>query len=207
MTERPDDEATPQDTDSDWKAVEASGAGPHPPLPRRVVYGGLGLLALLIIGAVIAGIGLGGGFSGPTPQPSVSPTPQLTMEPPVQLGSYVRGELKKAEDGRLTRADYTDGTASIVLLMHWPQDDVSTFMSDAGFVSTSAPVATVGPTMTASPEPVTTLCGTSTDFSAQETLGCGGIVKNTGLMVVALSSQDEEEIRGLLEDFEQAVLG
>ncbi|NHB84938.1 hypothetical protein G7085_10860 [Tessaracoccus sp. HDW20] len=125
------------------------------------------------------------------------------MEPPIQLGSYVRGTLKPSDDGHLTSADYSDGTASIVLVMQWPQNDLDSFMGDAGFespqpVSSSSPVATPTGNL---------LCGLSDEYSDEETVGCATIERDTGLMVVGLSDQDEEEIRGLLEQFEQSVTG
>ncbi|NHB84939.1 hypothetical protein G7085_10865 [Tessaracoccus sp. HDW20] len=48
---------------------------PKPPIPDRVKYGGLAALAALIIGAILLGVGLGGGFSG-SPSASQSPTPR-----------------------------------------------------------------------------------------------------------------------------------
>lgn len=188
----------------EWKAVGAPQAQAGPPLPHHVRVGGLVLLGLLLIGAVIAGIGLGGGFSA-APSPSASPSPELKMEPPLTLGSYVRGELKKSDDGTLTSADYSDGSASIVLIMRWPQKDVGTFMGDAGFTASASPQPSPDATASGSGDPIEVLCGSSKDYSADSTVGCGTVERDTGLMVVALSAQDEEEIRDLLRQFEQAV--
>lgn len=205
MTQSRPDSANGEPTDSDWKAVEDSGAGSVPPLPQGVKFGGLALLAVLVIGAILLGIGLGGGFAG---GPAASPTPELKMEPPVQLGSYVRGALNTSDDGNLVSADYTDGTASIVLLMQWPQDDLSAFMSDAGFDGAPSPSATGQPSESAPTVIIgSALCGYSDEFSTDETIGCGTIVRDTGLMVVGLSEQAVEEIRDLLDDFGQAVTG
>lgn len=189
----------------EWKAVGSEAADARPPLPHHVRVGGLVALGLLLIVAVIAGIGLGGGFGPTSSSPSPSPTPELTMEPPLTLGSYVRGELKKSDDGTLTSADYSDGTASIVLIMRWPQSDVATFMGDAGFVASATPDPSPEASASESGEPVDVICGSSKDYSAETTVGCGTVERDTGLMVVALSSQEEEEIRSLLTEFEQAV--
>lgn len=227
MTEQSPPPADEENTDSDWKAVghQDAATANHPPLPKAVKVGGLALLVVVLVTAVLVGLRLGGALE---PEPEPSPTPKLTMEPPVQLGSYVRGALNTSDDGNLVSADYTDGTASIVLLLQWPQDDLGAFMLDAGFRD-SAPSSSATPSVTGTPSAMLTpsvssspsasgspspsgteatgvaLCGYSPEFSDEETIGCATVTQDTGLMVVGLSNQAEEEIRGLLEDFEQAV--
>lgn len=214
MSERPERAAEPTPSD-DWRAVD-SAAGPHPPLPPAVKWGGLGLLALLLVGAILAGIGLGGGFgSGGSSSPE--PTPELTMEPPIQVGDYVRGRLSTTEPSasvgstRQVGAEYSDGSVGIVFLMVWPKDDLTTFMTDAGIDLDAAP-ATPAPSSSPS-EPATAsasattaggdiVCGVSQDT---ERVACGKLVRGTGVMVAALGGQVEEEIRTLLGEFEQAV--
>jgi len=201
MNDRPD-APSGEPADSDWRPVASPHVEDKPPLPQAVKYGGLAALAVLIVGAVLVGIGLGGGFLG-SPSAGQSATPPFTMEPPIQLGSYVRGTLKPSEDGHLTSADYSDGTASIVVVLQWPQTDLDSFMGDAGF-ETPKPVTSTSPLAT----PVDDLlCGLSDEYSDEETVGCATIESDTGLMVVGLSNQDEEEIRGLLDQFEQSVTG
>lgn len=217
MSDRPGraapEEPGQEPTTSDWKAVDRSGDGPKPPLPSAVKWGGLALLAALSIAALVIGIALGGGFRRPEPTPSPTPSPELKMEAPIQVGDYVRGEVSSADPAssaeslRQVSANYSDGTASLLFMMVWPQSDLETFMSDAGVEATASPTPTptgspsASPTASASPEPQV-LCGKAIDT---DTLACGTIVRGTGLMVAALSDQEEEEIRGLLADFEQAV--
>ena len=43
----------------EWRPVAPSGGAPRRPLPPAVKYGGLGLLALLLVAAVLIGIALG----------------------------------------------------------------------------------------------------------------------------------------------------
>lgn len=213
MSERPDRAAESAAPD-DWRAVE-SAVGPQPPLPPAVKWGGLGLLALVIVGAILIGIGLGGGFGQGEPSATTSPTPELAMDPPIQVGEYVRGRLSStgptASNGsnRQVGADYSDGTAGIFFLMVWPQSDLRQFMTDAGIDLAAAPTTPSPASSPATGSPAATensgdevVCGVSQDTDG---VACGKLVRGTGVMVAALDAQAEEEIRTLLDEFEQAV--
>lgn len=210
MSDQPERASGPTPPD-DWRAVDSAASPPRPPLPPAVKWGGLGLLGLLIVGAILAGIGLGGGFGGGNPSATPSPTPELVMEPPIQVGEYVRGRLSTADPSasqastRQTGADYSDGTVGIFFLMVWPQDDLATFMTDAGIELTTAsttPSPSSSPEPSIDVEPGNVVCGVSQDT---DLVACGKLVRGTGVMVAALGGQAEEEIRTLLDEFEQAV--
>lgn len=195
---------------SGWRPVDDGGA-PHPPLPRHIKWGGLGLLAVLVVAAVLIGVALGGGFGSGNPGATASPG--LIMDPPIQVGEYVRGRTSSPDPGaspsadRQVSAEYSDGAASIVFMMVWPRDDLAKFMDDAGVKVGAEPSASASPT--ASPEPSASgfqdpsiLCGISADTNG---IACAKLVDGTGVMVAGLSGQQEEEIAFLLDEFEQAV--
>lgn len=216
--DEPQGHGTPGDpakesTTSGWRVVGAHGTAPHPPLPPHVKWGGLGLLALLVAAAVLIGVALGGGFDRSGEHPGPTASPELIMDPPIQVGEYVRGRVSSADpqasagSDRQVSADYSDGVASIVFLMVWPRDDLRGFMEDAGVEIGAEPT----PSSSATPgvEPTVTgvrdagiVCGVSADTDG---IACAKVVRDTGLMVAALSGQQEEEIAFLLEEFEQAV--
>lgn len=194
---------------SDWRPAGDS-AAPHPPLPRHIKWGGLGLLAALVAAAVLVGVALGGGFGS---KPEATASPELSMDPPVQVGEYVRGRTSSANPeaspsaGRQVSAEYSDGSASLVFLMVWPLEDLSKFMDDAGVQvgaepsGSPSPSASVEPSASGFQDP-SIVCGISADTNG---VACAKLVHGTGVMVAGLSGQQAEEVAYLLDEFEQAV--
>lgn len=182
--------SSPQE-DPQWKEVSAA----HPPLPRRVLYSGLGALVVLIILAIVAGIGLGGGFSGQ--KTGSSEQPAFSMELPVQVGNFVRGTVTSSRgpapaDQRLERADYSDGTARIVVLLAFPQPDLSSFLKDAGIETTAI-----------DDEPLRIddiRCGTSIDTGRD---ACALVDGTTGLLVQSLT--DGQPVHDVVAQFHDAL--
>lgn len=193
--ERPEAEET--SGPREWRPVAPGEHRARTPLPPAVKWGGLGILALLLVGAVLAGIAMGGGFA-PADSPSPTPTPALAMEPPVQVGDFVRGELTESQgpapaQQRIVRADYSDGAAKLVLLLTFPEHDVADFLLAAGIERPEAGEV-VGLDGVA--------CGVSADTTRP---ACGKVVDNTGLLVVSLTDTGEAEVRELLSEFETSL--
>ncbi|MBK7822173.1 MAG: hypothetical protein IPJ61_14215 [Tessaracoccus sp.] len=181
----------------EWRPVAPEGAR-KAPLPPAVKYGGLGLLALLIVAAVVIGIALGGGFTPEEPTPTPTPKPALLMDPPVQVGDFVRGELTTSEgpapaNQRIVRADYSDGTNKLVLLLTFPESDVADFLAAAGIEHPEGGV-------------IELLEGVSCGVSADTTLpACGKVVDGTGILIVSLTDAEVGDVRERLNDFTTAL--
>ena len=201
----PDDQPTAESASSpaaaesrEWRPVAPSGSPPRRPLPPAVKYGGLALLALLLVAAVLIGIALGGGFTSPEPEPTKPPTPALSMEPPVQVGDFVRGSLTNSEGPapdhqRIVRADYSDGSNKLVLLLTFPETDVADFLTAAGIEHPEGGVVDLIEGVS---------CGVSADTTRP---ACGKVVENTGILVVSLTEADEQDVRTHLTDFTTAL--
>lgn len=192
-----DGESLPESRE--WRPVAPSeGARTKAPLPPAVKYGGLGFLVLLLVAAVLIGIALGGGFTPEEPEPTPTPQPALTMDPPVQVGDFVRGELSTSEGPapahqRIVRADYSDGTNKLVLLLTFPESDVADFLAAAGIEHPEGGV-------------VELLEGVSCGVSADTTRpACGKVVDNTGILVVSLTDAEVQDVHTRLNDFVAAL--
>ena len=164
---------------------------PQMPLVVKVV--GIALVVLLLVLAAWLGLSLGG--SG---EPAASPTPSIdetlwVMESPTTLGNYVRGDVTSTPAGTqgdrdIVRANYADGTNSIVLLLSRPEDDLATYLENAG-VDTTEPVGDA-------------TCGISVDNDVQV---CARIVDDTAIAVAGLNDQDFEQLAELIDQFYAAL--
>ena len=175
-----------------WTAVPAGQADAQPPAPAWSRFLGPAVAAALVVTGGLIGAGLGGLGGGSEPEPEPSPT--LSMDPPVQVGEFVRGEVTEStgpapENQRIVRADYSDGADKVIFVMAWPEEDLPTFVADAGVQS--AADAAAG-----------TLCGTSVDTTFP---ACGRIKEETGLLLLAVTEQTESSVLELLGSFDAAV--
>lgn len=176
-----------------------SGARGIPSEPARpwweLAAGPAIVIVLLIVGALV-GASLGRMSAAPASSSSPSPSPSFALEPPVQVGDLVRGEITESEgpapdNQRIVRADYSDGANRMIFVMTWPVTDASAFVSDAGVEGI---VDSGGGT----------LCGTSIDTSLP---ACGRVLDGTGLLLLAVTEQATSDVAALLTDFEAAVVG
>ncbi len=163
-------------------------------IPWGLVYGPVIVVILLIVGAFV---GAALGRSAAVPEAvtsSPSPTPAFALEPPVQVGDLVRGEVTESsgpapENQRIVRADYSDGANRLIFVMTWPEDDASAYVADAGVES----VVQAGDGV---------LCGTSVDTSLP---ACGRVVDGTGLLLLAVTEQATADVAELLDEYTEAV--
>ena len=185
---------TPPSDPSTWTAVAAEEPAAPPQGPRWArLVGPAAAAALVVLGGII-GAGLGGATDGSAP--GASPSPKLSMEPPVQVGEFVRGGVTESsgpapENQRIVRADYSDGADKLVFVMTWPEDDLTAYVADAGVEET-------GEAMPG------TICGTSVDSNFP---ACARITEETGLLLLAVTEQSEAAVLGMLGQFDAAVGG
>lgn len=189
---------TPSRAAADWRASEPLHNDPsQPSIPAAVKIGGAAAIGILLIGALLIGVLLGGGFQ-PTAAGSTSPSPKLIMEPPVQIGAFVRGDVIASEvpapgTKRIVHATYKDGANEVLLMMTWPEEDLGAPMEDAAIEA--APVDNA--------EGKDTRCGTSLDSSLP---GCGRLVDSTALLVISIQGTlTESDVLKVLDEFERSV--
>lgn len=162
-----------------------------PQMPMAVKVGGLALVAVLLLLAAWLGLTLGGSGG---PQPASSPTPSIDeslwdLKAPPTLGGFVVGEttstpLGTSSDRSIVTAKYADGSDTLLLILSRPEDDVSTYLENAGIEGTQ-PV-----------EDAT--CGTSVDNAVPF---CVRVVDDTAIAVAGLSGQEFTELAPLVDSF------
>lgn len=165
-----------------------------PPMPTWVKWTGIGAVAVLLLLALWLGLSLGGA----EPEETASATPTNTeaswpVEAPQVVGDLVRGDTNRSEDpaipGRvIATADYSDGEQRVALVLSRPEENLRSYLADAGISS----VSEVGASS----------CGTSSDTDATV---CVRIVDATAIMVVGLSEQSPEELASVVEDFHEVL--
>ena len=165
---------------------------PQMPLVVKVV--GLLLVAALLILAAWLGLSLGGSTDPePSPTPSIDET-LWVMETPTTMGNYVRGEVTSTPAGTrgdrdIVTAKYSNGADDkIVLLLSRPEDNLDTYLENAG-VENTEPVAHA-------------TCGTSVDNSAPV---CARVVDETAIAVVGINDQDFVRLASTVESFYAAL--
>lgn len=200
QTTAPEADETPDSAASAAEATSAAVSPPNqshppqdvPPIPRWVkLSGAIGIVVLLALAGWF-GLSLGGGL--PTPQPSASPTATWALEPPQLVGNLVRGDVTPTTnpafpDQTVVRADYTDGSAKVVLILSRPQPDVDRFLGDAGVTD----LATTGDIR----------CGTSGDTGGAV---CARVVDETAIMLAGLTGQDRDSLSVLLLKFSEELV-
>lgn len=184
--------SSPTPTRAAWTAVSDDTTQPPAPWWHRLL--GPAIAAALVVAGGLIGAGLGGA-TGSSQSPTHAPSPTLTMDPPVQVGDLVRGDVTASdgpapENQRIVRADYSDGVNKVIFVMTWPQEDAATYVADAGVEGASA-VGGGG-----------TLCGLSVDTSLP---ACGRVTEETGLLLLAVTEHATEDLAALLTEFETAV--
>ncbi len=182
-----------------WKASgglhQASG---QPPLPPAVKVGGIAALGVLLIAAMLLGVLFGGGFA-PRGSASPTPTPELILDPPIQVGAFVRGETESSQvpdatAQRIVHAAYKDGANEVLFIMTWPESDLTGRLDDAGIAAEAQEPTEEGDK---------TLCGTSVDSSLP---GCGRVVKDTVLILISIQGTlTQPSLLAMLDEFESAV--
>ncbi|MGV8846334.1 hypothetical protein [Tessaracoccus sp.] len=160
-----------------------------PRMPAVVKFGGLALVALLLLMAGWLGLTLGGSGGG-----VVSPTPGIDesawpLAPPVTLGNLVQGATATDPgDRHIVSADYSDGSAKVVLQLSRPEDDLTRYLQDAG-VENTTPV-----------EDAT--CGISMDNGVPV---CARVVDGTAIAVAGLTEQSFTTLTSLVDSFYEAL--
>lgn len=163
-----------------------------PSIPRWVKIVGLLIVVALLLLSVWLGLSLGRAGSGvPEPTPTLDEA-LWTLDPPTTVEDFVRGEVTTTpgeDDGErdIVRANYTDGTETLILLLSRPEDDLGIYLSDAGVPDTEAVEGSDG-----------IRCGISRD---NEVPVCARIVDDTAIAVAGLSEQDFADLSPLLDAF------
>lgn len=161
-----------------------------PPMPTWVKWTGILAVAVLLLLALWLGLSLGGTTPSESPSPSPSPTVEAwPLEAPQVVGEMVRGDVSESEDpaipGRIIiSAEYSDGTNKIALSLARPENDLRSYLSDAGITG----VSEVG----------SSSCGTYTDLAAPV---CVRIVDETAITVVGLSEQTPTVLAAQVDTF------
>ncbi len=181
----------PRPTTEELLAPSAQVADP-PSIPLVVKIVGILIVLVLLLLSVWLGLSLGrSGSVEPSPTASVDES-LWALEPPVQVGSLVRGDVttKPAEStgGReIITSTYTDGTDKVILLLSRPEDDLTSYLTYAG-VSNAAPVEGSRGIS----------CGISDDNKLPF---CARVVDDTAIAVASLSEQDIPTLISLLGAF------
>ena len=163
-----------------------------PSIPRGVKIVGLLIVFVLLLLSVWLGLSLSTSGSGvPAPTPSVDET-LWDLEPPTTVGDFVKGDVTDtpgAADGErdIVRANYTDGTDKLILLLSRPEDDLSIYLKDAGVPDAEPMEGSDG-----------IRCGISRDNAVPV---CARIVDNTAIAVAGLSDQDFTDLTSLVDSF------
>ena len=161
-----------------------------PRMPAVVKFGGLALVALLLLMAGWLGLTLGGSGGGG----AVSPTPSIDesawpLEPPVTLGNLVQGATAtETADRHIVSADYSDGSTKVVLQLSRPEDDLARYLQDAGVENTTATEDTT--------------CGISVDNGVPV---CARVVDGTAIAVAGLTEQSFTTLTSLVDSFYAAL--
>ncbi len=163
-----------------------------PSIPRGVKIVGLLIVLVLLLLSLWLGLSLGrAGSNEPASTPSIDET-LWDLEAPTQMGPLVRGEVNttpRASNGDrdILTTTYTDGTDKVILVLSRPEDDLTTYLEDAGVPEPESVVGSDG-----------IRCGTSSD---NEIPVCARVVDDTAIAVAGLSEQDFPTLASLVDAF------
>lgn len=167
---------------------------PPPPIPRLVKIVGLAAVGVLMV--LSAWLGLSLGSVGPTPSPTPeTPAPELwPLDPPVVVGEMVRGDVVTdvpvGTTRTVVRADYSDGTDRVVLVLTRPQSDVAAHLEDAG--------------VTGAQPNGTSTCGRSVDSGDPV---CAVVVDETAVMLLSFGGHSTGQLADLVEEYSTILRG
>ncbi len=184
----------PRPTTEELLTPSTQGADP-PSIPRGVKVIGIVIVLALLFLSVWLGLSLGRSGS-PAPEPSPTVEEELwELEPPVTMDEFVRGDVTSTprdgdNDRDIARADYTDGTDRLILLLSRPETDLATYLEGAQ-VSGVEPVEGSGGIS----------CGTSTISAENSIPFCARVVDDTAIAVAGLSEQDTSTLTSLVDSF------
>lgn len=158
-----------------------------PPVPTLVT-----IVAVLVAVALIAGAFLLGRSLATAPEPAPTETPTTALAPPAQLAGFQLAEtaapsLAPGVGKEVVHANYTDGTARILLVLSRPEAEVEEFLTNAGITNLTERSAASGRTM----------CGTSTDTGYA---ACARLVDDTGRLIVGATDVSAETLETLLDE-------
>ena len=156
-----------------------------PPVPTLVTIVAVLVAVALIAGAFFLGRSLA---TEPEPEPTETELPALT--PPGQLAGLQLAEtaapsLAPGVGKDVVHANYTDGTARILLVLSRPEADVEEFLTNAGITNLAARGG------------AGTMCGTSTDTGYA---ACARVVDETGRLIVGATEVSAETLETLLDE-------
>ena len=208
MSEPPEDletpvdaEATMVDAEGQWRNVPrptteelltpSAQVVDTPSIPRAVKIIGIIIILVLLLLSVWLGLSLGKSASNtPEPTPTVE-EPLWELEPPIQVGQLVRGDVKttpKASEGDrdIVTTPYTDGVDKVILLLSRPEEDLGGYLEDAG-----VPIS----------EPVEDSDGVKCGYSEDNIPVCARVVDDTAVGVAGLTEQDFDTLTSLVDSF------
>lgn len=183
----------PRPTTEELVTPSAAQVADPPGIPKVVKIVGLLIVILLLLLSVWLGLSLGrSGAGGPatTPSPSVDDT-LWALEPPITVGNFVSGDVTITPgtngDRDIARANYTDGTDKLILLLSRPEDDLATYLENANVTDVQPGQISDGIS-----------CGISDDNKLPF---CARVVDDTAIAVAGLSEQDFAELTDLVDSF------
>lgn len=195
-----DAEASVEDAEGQWRNVPrptteelltpSTQVVDTPSIPRAVKIIGIIIVIALLLLSVWLGLSLG--RSGPSPDPTPTVDESLwDLDPPVQVGPLVRGDVNatpKALEGDrdILTAPYTDGTDKAILLLSRPEDDLTSYLENAG-----VPDA----------EPMADSDGISCGIADNQIPVCARVVDDTAIGVAGLTEQDFSTLSSLVDSF------
>lgn len=156
-------------------------------------------IALVLVGvALVIGAFLLGRSLGTAEEPTTTTSEIAPLAAPESLKAFQKGEESDPSTGpdkEIVRANYTDGTDKILLVLSRPEADLEKFLADAGINDLQQQADKPG-----GDEVSPTLCGKSADtgFAA-----CGRINGGVGELIVGATEMQAATLVELLEELQR----